>query len=149
MSDAAATPEPSPSSAKAEAASATSLGSAPSESDSDHDGEGAEDVAYHLRLDAEEARFTASALRLLIGDEAHEPTIRGLARDALTKVGAEPEQSGIVTVPLLAGEMKILHTSVKLLLDDLRRDQADEQRVLRGVLKKLPDEHAIRAIVIE
>lgn len=108
-----------------------------------------EEVAYHLRLDAEQARFTASALRLLIGDEAHEPTIRTLARDALRKVEAEPDQSGIVTVPLLAGEMKILHTAAKLLLNDLRRGQADEQQVLKAVLKKLPDEHAIRAIVID
>lgn len=146
-SETAATPEPSPEGEAAEASSITSPSGTDAGGSSDPVAGG--EVAYHLHLDSEEARFTASALRLLIGDEAHEPTIRGLARDALVKVGAKPEQSGIVVVPLLAGEMKILHTSVKLLLDDLRRDQADEQRVLRGVLKKLPDEHAIRAIAIE
>jgi hypothetical protein len=45
--------------------------------------------------------------------------------------------------------MKITHTAVKLLLDDLQRGQDDERQVLWRILQKLPDEHAIRAIVIE
>jgi hypothetical protein len=34
----------------------------------------------------------------------------------------------------------------RLLLDDLRREQADERALLRSVLDKLPDEHTMRAI---
>jgi len=146
-SETAATPEPGRSTAGPGASAATGAGGdAPADGQGDA---GGGEVAYHLHLEREEAQVTQSALRLLIADEAHERTIRGLARDALAKVEAEPDSSGIVIVPLLPGEMKILHTAVKLLRDDLRREQADEQHVLMRVLEKLPDEHAIRAIVID
>jgi hypothetical protein len=42
--------------------------------------------------------------------------------------------------------MKITHSAVRLLLNDLQREQADERLVLHSILDKLPDEHAIRAI---
>lgn len=109
----------------------------------------APEPAYHLHLNREEAALAAQAVRLLISDEAHEPDIRKIAREALSEIEREPAAGEHLVVALTPPAMKITHTAVKLLLDDLRRDQADEQRVLRAILDKLPDEHAIRAIVIE
>lgn len=110
---------------------------------------GAAEPAYHLLLDAEERAIATRAVRLLISDEAHEPDIRKIARDVLSELEREPAPDEPLVVALSPQGMKITHTAVKLLLDDLRRDQADEQRILRAILDKLPDEHAIRAILIE
>ena len=101
---------------------------------------------YHLFLDADEVSVAASALRLLISDEAHEPQIRGLAREVLASLQADPDDRGTVTVSLSPGEMKITHAAVRLLLNDLQREQASERDLLRGILEKLPDEHTMRAI---
>lgn len=109
----------------------------------------AAEAAYHLHLDGQEPALTAQALRLLISDEAHEPQIRKLAREVLAELEREPRAGEPLMIALTPGGMKITHTALKLLLDDLRRDQADTQQVLRAILEKLPDEHAIRAIVLE
>ena len=45
--------------------------------------------------------------------------------------------------------MKITHSAVKLLINDLQREQASEREVLRHILEKLPDEHTMRAIELE
>jgi hypothetical protein len=105
--------------------------------------------AYHLLLDAPERTIATRAVRLLISDEAHHPEIRKIAREVLAELEREPPPGEPLTVPLSPPGMKITHTAVKLLRDDLRRDQADDQRTLRAILDKLPDEHAIRAILIE
>jgi hypothetical protein len=105
--------------------------------------------AYHLRLDGEEPALAASALRLLISDEAHEPEIRKIAREVISQLELAPPAGEPLIVSLTPPGMKITHTALKLLLDDLRRGQADEQRMLRAILDKLPDEHAIRAILID
>jgi hypothetical protein len=107
------------------------------------------DAEYHLFLDPEEVPVTTSALRLLISDEAHEPGIRRLAREVLESLGATPDEHGKLTVGLSPGQMKITHSAVKLLLDDLQRGQAQEREILRHVVAKLPDEHTMRAIAIE
>ena len=104
------------------------------------------DPAYHLLLDPEEVPVAASALRLLISDEAHEPDIRRLAREVLAELEAVPDERGIVTVTLGAGQMKITHSAVRLLLNDLQRGQASEREILWAILGKLPDEHTMRAI---
>ena len=91
----------------------------------------------------------ASALRLLISDEAHEEQIRRLARDVLKQLDAQPDGEHPLTVPLTAPQMKITHTAVRLLLNDLQREQDDERQVLWQILGKLPDEHAIRAIELD
>ena len=104
--------------------------------------------AYHLFLDGREISLCASALRLLVSGEAHEPLIRGLARAVLAELDAQPDERGKLTVALSPEQMKITHTAVKLLLDDSQREQAEEREILRGVLDKLPDEHTIRAIVL-
>jgi hypothetical protein len=102
--------------------------------------------AYHLFLDADEVAPAASALRLLISDEAHEPQIRGLAREVIASLQVTPDERGKLTVTLSPEQMKITHTALKLLLDDLQRGQADEREILRRVIGKLPDEHTMRAI---
>ncbi len=47
---------------------------------------------------------------------------------------------------LTAAELKIVHTALKSLLDDLGHEENDVRRVVAGVLGKLPDEHDMRAI---
>jgi hypothetical protein len=109
---------------------------------------GSEEPAYHLLLDPEEIPVAASALRLLISDEAHEPVIRGLARDVLEQLAAgHPHER--LTLTLSPPQMKITHSAVRLLLNDLQRGQADERELLRQILEKLPDEHVMRAIQID
>jgi hypothetical protein len=101
---------------------------------------------YHLFLDPPEVPVAASALRLLISDEAHEPEIRRLAREVLVGLEAAPNAQGMLTVTLEPRQMKITHSAVRLLLNDLQREQAEEREVLRAILEKLPDEHTMRAI---
>lgn len=101
---------------------------------------------YHLFLDPTEVPVAASALRLLISDEAHEPQIRGLAREVLAGLEHAPDEQGMLTLTLTPQQMKITHSAVRLLLNDLQREQADEREVLRSILDKLPDEHTMRAI---
>jgi hypothetical protein len=104
---------------------------------------------YHLFLDMQEVPVAASALRLLISDEAHEPQIRRLAREVIAELEHSPDEHGTLTVSLTPQQMKITHSAVRLLLNDLQREQADEREVLRTILDKLPDEHLMRAIVLE
>jgi hypothetical protein len=101
---------------------------------------------YHLFLDPGEVPVAASALRLLISDEAHEPEIRRLAREVLAGLEAQPDEHGTLTLTLGAGQMKITHGAVRLLLNDLQREQATERETLWAILDKLPDEHTMRAI---
>ncbi len=103
---------------------------------------------YHLFLHSDEVPVAASALRLLIADEAHEPQLRRLAREVLGELEGEPDAEGRLTVSLTAEQMKITHTAVRLLFDDLQRGQSSEREILRGILDKLPDEHTMRSIVL-
>jgi hypothetical protein len=105
--------------------------------------------AYHLVLDTEEVAQATHALRLLISDEAHEPQIRRLAREVLAGLDETPDERGVLTVALAPQQMKITHSAVGLLLDDLQREQASQRQILRRILEKLPDEHTMRAIEIE
>jgi hypothetical protein len=101
---------------------------------------------YHLVLDAEEAPVAASALRLLLSDEAHEPEIRAIAREVLALLDAPAGERGVLTVPLSPPQMKITHSAVRLLINDLQREQHVEREILWRIIKKLPDEHVMRAI---
>lgn len=103
---------------------------------------------YHLLLEHDEALVAASALRLLISDEAHEPHIRELAREVLDSLAAPGDERGRIAVALSPEQMKITHSAVKLLLNDLQREQASEREVLWRILEKLPDEHVMRAITL-
>jgi hypothetical protein len=50
---------------------------------------------------------------------------------------------------LTAAQMKIVHTALKSLFDDLGHDESDVKAVVAEVLDKLPDEHVIRAIDLD
>jgi hypothetical protein len=107
------------------------------------------DPPYHLFLDQQEVPVAASALRLLISDEAHEPAIRSLAREVIAGLEQAPNDHGTLTLTLTPQQMKITHSAVRLLLNDLQREQADEREVLKSILQKLPDEHTMRAIQLD
>ncbi len=47
---------------------------------------------------------------------------------------------------LTAAQLKIVHTALKALYDDLGREEHDVKQVVASVLDKLPGEHDIRAI---
>jgi hypothetical protein len=47
---------------------------------------------------------------------------------------------------LTAAQMKIVHTALKSLVDDLGHEEHDVRSVALSVLAKLPGEHEIRAI---
>ncbi len=47
---------------------------------------------------------------------------------------------------LTAAQLKIVHTAVKSLYDDLGHEEGDVKQVVASVLDKLPGEHEIRAI---
>jgi hypothetical protein len=47
---------------------------------------------------------------------------------------------------LTAVQLKVTHTALKSLFDDLGHEERDVQGVVREVLAKLPNEHDIRAI---
>jgi len=47
---------------------------------------------------------------------------------------------------LTAAQLKIVHTALKSLYDDLGHEEHDVKRVVASVLHKLPGEHEIRAI---
>ena len=49
-------------------------------------------------------------------------------------------------LPLTAAQLKIVHTALKSLFDDLGHEESDVKRVVAAVLDKLPGEHEIRAI---
>ncbi|HEY3726895.1 MAG TPA: hypothetical protein VGL51_06955 [Solirubrobacteraceae bacterium] len=50
---------------------------------------------------------------------------------------------------LTAAQMKIVHTALKSLLDDLGREEHDVRDVVASVLAKLPGDHDIRAIDLD
>jgi hypothetical protein len=104
---------------------------------------------YHLFLSIAEVPVAASALRLLISDEAHEPQIRQLAREVIAALDSPADERGLLTVSLSPQQMKITHSAVRLLLNDLQREQEPERETLRSILDKLPDEHTMRAIVLK
>jgi len=50
---------------------------------------------------------------------------------------------------LTAVQLKIVHTALKSLRDDLGREQRDVRDVVTAVLEKLPSDHDIRAIDLD
>jgi len=50
---------------------------------------------------------------------------------------------------LTPAQLKITHTALKSLLDDFGHEEHDVHRVIHEVLDKLPDEHSIRAILLD
>ena len=52
-------------------------------------------------------------------------------------------------VELTPSQLKITHTALHSLLDDFGHEESDVHRVIREVLDKLPDEHAMRAVRLD
>jgi hypothetical protein len=52
-------------------------------------------------------------------------------------------------VELSPAQLKITHTALRSLLDDFGHDESDVHAVIREVLDKLPDEHAMRAVRLD
>lgn len=50
---------------------------------------------------------------------------------------------------LSPAQLKITHTALHSLLNDFGHEQSDVHAVIREVLEKLPDEHAMRAIRLD
>jgi hypothetical protein len=50
---------------------------------------------------------------------------------------------------LTPAQLKITHTALHALLNDFGHEQSDVHGVVREVLEKLPDEHAMRAIRLD
>jgi hypothetical protein len=50
---------------------------------------------------------------------------------------------------LTPAQLKITHTALHSLLDDFGHEESEVLRLIREVLAKLPDEHAIRAIELD
>jgi len=50
---------------------------------------------------------------------------------------------------LTPAQLKITHTALRSLLDDFGHDQPEILELIREVLRKLPDDHAIRAIQLD
>jgi hypothetical protein len=50
---------------------------------------------------------------------------------------------------LTPAQLKVTHTALKSLLDDFGHEESDVHQVIKEVLAKLPDEHAIRAIDLD
>jgi len=50
---------------------------------------------------------------------------------------------------LTAAQLKIVHTALKTLKDDLGHEERDVLHVVTSVLDKLPGEHEIRAISLD
>jgi hypothetical protein len=101
---------------------------------------------YHLLLDRDEVPVAASAMRLYLSDEAHQPEIQALGRGVLSGLEGDPDERGVLSLPLSAREMKIVFFAVRLLINDLQREQAEEREILWRIIEKLPDEHVMRAI---
>ncbi len=108
-----------------------------------------EEIAYHLNVVGEEVGVLSSALGGLIDDMAHVHEIRNLARGVLEQLPAVVGADDSVRVSLTEGELKVTDTALRLLVDDLGRDQAGERHVAQRILEKLPDEHSIRAITLD
>jgi hypothetical protein len=106
------------------------------------------ETAYHLHLTPGEPKLVVLALRLLQDDMAHTPVVRRPARRVLNRVETadEPTPEEPLVLALDAPELKVLHTALRILYDDLGREDADERSRVGGQIDKLPDEHAIRAI---
>ena len=50
---------------------------------------------------------------------------------------------------LTAAQLKIVHTALKALYDDLGHEEREVKQVVHAVLAKLPGEHEIRAIDLD
>jgi hypothetical protein len=59
---------------------------------------------------------------------------------------AAEEEEVTFGLHLTGPELKVTYTALHVLRDGLGHEEADVARIVQGVLDKLPDEHAFRAI---
>jgi hypothetical protein len=64
-------------------------------------------------------------------------------------VGDGAAEHFLFHLELTPAQLKITHTALRSLLDDFGHDQHDVLAVIHEVLEKLPDEHSIRAILLD
>ena len=62
------------------------------------------------------------------------------------ETGASPFKYHLELTP---AQLKITHTALRSLLDDFGHEEHDVGKVIREILDKLPDDHAIRAIRLD
>jgi hypothetical protein len=74
----------------------------------------------------------------------HPATVSGAVADDLI----QPDEVAF-RLELTAAQLKIVHTALKSLFDDLGHEERDVKQVVQTVLAKLPGEHEIRAIDLE
>jgi hypothetical protein len=60
-----------------------------------------------------------------------------------------PPNETAYRLELTAGQLKVTHTALKSLLDDLGHDEWQVRQLVADVLAKLPGEHDIRAIDLD
>jgi hypothetical protein len=60
----------------------------------------------------------------------------------------QPDETAF-RLELTPAQLKIVHTALKSLFDDLGHEETDVQQVVAAVLDKLPGEHEIRAIDLD
>jgi hypothetical protein len=63
--------------------------------------------------------------------------------------GGDSAQQFHYHLELTPAQLKITHTALRSLLDDFGHEEHDVGAVIHEVLEKLPDEHSIRAIVLD
>ena len=68
-----------------------------------------------------------------------------MADDELDLIGPDEVAYRLDLTP---AQLKITYTALKSFLDDFGHDERDVNDIVREVLSKLPDEHAIRSIDI-
>jgi hypothetical protein len=60
----------------------------------------------------------------------------------------QPDETAF-RLELTAAQLKIVHTALRSLFDDLGHEEGDVKQVVATVLDKLPGEHEIRAIDLD
>ena len=69
-----------------------------------------------------------------------------MADESASREGSDEVHYHLALTP---AQLKITHTALKSLLDDFGHEEHDVAAVIHQVLNKLPDEHSIRAIVLD
>jgi len=65
----------------------------------------------------------------------------------MTDVDPAPQSREVLfALRLTSAQLKVTHTALKILYDDLGHEERNVQRVVGEVLAKMPDEREIRAI---
>jgi hypothetical protein len=101
---------------------------------------------FPLIVHDDERPVLRTALQVYRGDFGHEEhRIVAVVDGVLARVPDDER----TPLDLDAAAMKVTHSALHALLEDTRRDQADDRRHLRALLERMPGEHDIRAIDLD